>query len=80
MTVQFPIVPDLERDRERERAMSYRAVWVPVESAGSVPSESNVSDLMGQFISYEQEAEESREQRSSRREFVEHWYQVIRQR
>ena len=78
LTVQFPIVPDLERDRER--AMPYRAVWVPVESAGSVPSESNVSDLMGQFASYEQEATESREQRSSRREFIEHWYQVIRQR
>ena len=78
MTVHFPIVPDLERDRER--AMPYRAVWVPVESAGSVPSESNVSDLIGQFASYEQEAEASREQRGSRRDFIEHWFQVIRRR
>ena len=78
MTAQFPTVPDLERDRER--AMPYRAVWVPVESAGSVPSESNVSDLMTQFDAYERDSEESREQRSTRREFIEHWYRVIRRR
>ena len=78
MTVHFPIVPDLERDRER--AMPYRAVWVPVESAGEVPSESNVSDLMTRFETYEKESEESREQRGSRRDFIEHWFQVIRRR
>lgn len=78
ITVHFPIVPDLERDRER--AMPYRAVWVPVESAGSVPLESNVSDLMTQFDAYERESEESREQRGSRRDFIEHWFQVIRRR
>ena len=78
LTVHFPIVPDLERDRER--AMPYRAVWAPVESAGAVTSESDVSDLMAQFDAYERETEESREQRSSRREFIEHWYRVIRRR
>ena len=51
ITVQFPIVPDLER--YRERAMPYRAVWVPVESSGAAPPESNASDLMTQFDAYE---------------------------
>ena len=78
ITVQFPIVPDLERDRER--AMPYRAVWVPVESAGAAPPESNASDLMTQFDAYERESEASREQRGSRRELIEQWFQVIRRR
>ena len=76
--VHFPIVPDLERDRER--AMPYRAVWVPVEEASATPPESNASEILAQFNSYESETEESREQRSSRREFIEHWYQLIRRR
>ena len=78
LTVHFPIVPDLERDREH--AMAYRAVWVPLQSANATPPESSATDLLTQFDAYERETQESREQRSSRREFIEHWYQVIRRR
>ena len=76
LTVQFPIVPDLERDREH--AMPYRAVWIPLKTASATPPESDASDLLTQFVAFEKESQESRERRSSRKEFIEHWYQVIR--
>ena len=78
LTVQFPIVHDLERDREY--AMAYRAIWVPLESASATPPGSNASELLRQFAAFEKESQESREQRSSRKDLIEHWYQVIRRR
>ena len=78
LAVHYPYVPDLERDREQ--AMRHRAIWEPVESSRAVPSDSTTAGLMAELDKYEREGAESREQRGSRRDLIEHWYDVLRKR
>ena len=75
VAVHAPYQPEL--DQQKERAMPYRAVWEPVQSSDSTPANDGLSGLIEQLASFERENTAERENRSSRRDFIERWQSAL---
>lgn len=67
----------LELERQKERAMRYRAEWKPMSGSDDVPADNGLSDLLKQLASFVKENTAERESRQSRREFIEQWQSVL---
>ena len=78
-TVQMPHMPTL--DSERGPAMSYRAMWTPVQSGFRGNESGNslrlaseqLTNLLAQVDTHEAAGSVSHERRRSRRDFIERW-------
>ena len=77
--VQTPYSPNL--DSEKSRAMTYRAMWDPVnpsfrstaDPAALSSAAEELTHLLSQLDTYETVGTVSNERRRSRRDFIEHW-------
>ena len=74
--VHTPPLTDLERDRER--AMPYRAIWEPVRGGLPTPDGSHLDSLLAALDAHEKENTTAQEQRRSRRDFIQHWLDALR--
>ena len=83
--VQTPYLPSL--DRERERSMQCRAMWIPVKSdfrSGECESSlgraaEELNHLLAELDTFENKEAGSQERRRSRREFIERWDTELRE-
>ena len=67
----------LELERQKEWAMPYRAVWEPLQSSGETPANNDLAGLIEQLANFEKENTAQRENRRSRRDFIEQWQSVL---
>lgn len=75
MAIHAPYQPDLER--QKEWAMPYRAIWEPLNRSDDVPAGNGLADLLEQLANFVKENAATRENRQSRREFIEQWQSVL---
>ncbi len=74
--VHTPYLTDLERDRER--ALPYRAIWEPAQGSPSNQDSSDLTSLITVLDAHEKGNAAAQEQRRSRRDFVQHWLDALR--
>lgn len=67
----------VELERQKERAMPYRAIWEPLGRSDDAPGNSGLADLLAQLASFVKENAAERENRQSRRAFIERWQSVL---
>ena len=67
----------VELERRKERAMPYRAIWEPLNRSADAPSDNGLADLLEQLAGFVKENATVRENRRSRREFIEQWQFVL---
>ena len=73
--VQALYLPGL--DRQKERAMPYRAYWETVKSLDAMPPNKALSDLIEQLGNFEKSNTEEQESRRSRQNFIERWQSAL---
>ena len=66
-----------ELERQKERAMPYRAIWEPLSRSDDAPGNGGLAGLLEQLASFVKENTAERESRQSRREFIEQWQSVL---
>ena len=67
----------LEIERQKERAMPYRAVWEPLASSSEAPANDALGNLIEQLANFEKANAAERENRRSRRDFIARWEAVL---
>ena len=75
LTVEFPYLPVLERDKER--AMLYRASWRPVAPGSGVPINSDINTLIEGLADFESAKTVQLDSRHSRRDFIDRWRSAL---
>ena len=75
VAVHAPYQPEI--DQQKERAVPYRAVWELMQSSDSAPANDGLSGLIEQLASFERENTAERENRRSRRDFIERWQSAL---
>ena len=66
-----------ELERQKERAMPYRAIWEPLSRSDDALGNGGLAGLLEQLASFVKENTAERERRQSRREFIEQWQSVL---
>ncbi len=74
-TIHAPYLPELER--EREQAMPYRAIWEPTQGNALTFDNKDRADLLAQLDAHESSLTSAREQRSSRKDFIQRWLDIL---
>ena len=69
----------LDHDQQKDRAMPYRAIWEPVQLSDSPPIRDDVSGLFETLDRFESENAVVRENRRSKRDFIDRWQAVLDQ-
>ena len=66
-----------ELERQKENAMPYRAYWKTVRPSDTVPHNNDLSGLIEQLRNFERSNTAERENRRSRRDFIERWQSAL---
>lgn len=67
----------IELERQKERAMPYRAIWEPLHRSDDAAANNGLADLLEQLANFVKENATERENRQSRREFIDNWQSVL---
>ena len=69
----------LDHDQQKDRAMPYRAIWEPAQFSDSAPVSENLNLLIEMLDRFEKENTVIREDRRSKRDFIDRWKAVLDQ-
>ena len=69
----------LDHDQQKDRAMPYRAIWEPIQFSDAAPASHDLSGLLEELDRFESENDTARENRRSKRDFIDRWQAVLDQ-
>ena len=69
----------LDHDQQKDRAMPYRAIWEPTQFSDFAPVSDGLARLFETLHRFESENATVRENRRSRRDFIDRWQAVLDQ-
>ena len=73
--IHAPQIPDLER--ERAQAMPYRAIWEPAQGDVQSFDTEDREKLLAELDAHESSMSTAREQRNSRKDFIQRWLDIL---
>ena len=79
ITVAIHAPHQLDHDQQKDRAMPYRAIWEPVQFSDSAPVSTDLGSLFEMLERFENENAAVRENRRSKRDFIDRWQAVLDQ-